>query len=45
MIMLNDITMIKKVGLFHIDEKTVLPYERRDKVWVSVSLEMNLNVM
>ena len=43
--MLDSVTKIGMKGLFRLEKQEPLPYERFDSTWVSVTLEMNLNVM
>ena len=44
-IMLDEWTMINLEFLFRINKQEVLPYEKFDNTWVSVSIEMDLDVM
>lgn len=39
---LNELTLDVKKDLFNIERQIILPYEKHDDVWVSVSLERNL---
>ena len=43
-IMLNDLTLIEKRNLFTINRKAIWPYEKKDNVWVSVTIEVDLNL-
>ena len=43
--MLDSVTKIGMQGLFRLEKQELLPYERFDNTWVSVTLEMDLNVM
>ena len=42
-IQLDDWTEMAKYDLFSLSELTVLPYEKPDNTWVSVTVEMDLN--
>ena len=42
--MLNDLTLIEKRNLFTINRKAIWPYEKKDNVWVSVTIEVDLNL-
>jgi len=42
---LDDWTILKKENLFTLKEQKTLPYERADNVWVSITVEMDLNTM
>ena len=44
-IMLDTITMIEKQNLFRLERQYQMPYEKFDNTWVSVTIEMDLNVM
>lgn len=44
-IMLDEITKIEINNLFRLEEQKSLPYEKFDNTWVSVTIEMNLNLM
>ena len=43
--MLDDWTLQPYEDLFKVSRKEVLPYEKADNVWLSVTLEMDLNLM
>ena len=43
--MLDSVTLIPMTGLFRLTQQTILPYERFDNTWVSVTIEMDLNMM
>ena len=42
---LGDVTLYQEKGLFMLDSKSLYPYEKKDSVWVSVTLERNLDLM
>ena len=42
---LGDVTLYHEKGLFMLDSKSLYPYEKKDSVWVSVTLERNLDLM
>ena len=42
--MLDTITLIMMEDLFRLQKQELLPYERPDNTWVSVTIEMDLNV-
>ena len=44
-IMLDSVTLIPMTGLFRLTQQTILPYEMYDNTWVSVTIEMDLNMM
>ena len=44
-IMLDDWTLQPYNDLFKVSRKDLLPYERSDNVWISVTIEMDLNLM
>ena len=39
------ITLREETGLFDLDEKTYMPYEKDDNVWLSVTVERNLDLV
>ena len=39
------ITLREETGLFDLDEKTYMPYEKDDNVWLSVTVERNLDLI
>ena len=41
-IMLNDVTLTPIEDLFTLNKKEILPYEFKDQVWISVTIEMDL---
>ena len=41
---LDDVTLDVHEGLFKLDQITMYPYEKRDNVWVSVTIERNLSM-
>ena len=43
--MLDALTLLSQDDLFRLEETRTLPYEKFDSVWVSVTIEMNLNLM
>ena len=43
--MLDEITKIEMDHLFRLSEQKSLPYEKFDNTWVSVTLEMNLDLI
>ena len=43
--MLDDMTKQEYEDLFKLTRKEVLPYEKLDNVWISVTIEMDLNLM
>ena len=43
-IALDELTLDVKTGLFKIEQITTYPYEKRDNVWISVTLERNLSM-
>ena len=43
--MLNDITEIDVSGLFSLNTKDILPYEKNDNTWISVTVEVDPNLM
>ena len=45
LVQLNSWAESKKKNLFKLQEQKVLPYETDDNVWISVTVEMNLNRM
>ena len=42
--MLDKLTLIMKEDLFRLTEQKLLPYERFDETWISVTIEMDLNM-
>lgn len=44
-IMLDKVTLIPMNSLFRLEKQEVLPYERLDNTWVSVTIERDLNMM
>ena len=44
-IMLDAVTRIDMMGLFRLEKQVVLPYEKFDKTWVSLTIEMDRNLM
>ena len=42
--MLDDITKIEMDNLFRLSEQKSLPYEKFDNTWVSVTVEMGLDL-
>ena len=42
--MLGEMTEIELDNLFHLKKKEPLPYEFNDGVWISVTLEMSLDM-
>ena len=42
---LGDVTLYQEKGLFMLEPKSLYPYEKRDSVWVSVTLERNLDLI
>ena len=40
--MLNDVTLTPIEDLFTLNKKEILPYEFKDQVWISVTIEMDL---
>ena len=43
--MLDDWTLEPYEDLFKISKKALLPYEKPDNVWLSVTVEVDLNLM
>ena len=43
--MLDEVTLTNLTDLFTVRKVDVLPFEMPDKFWVSVSFEMDLNIM
>ena len=43
--MLDDMTKQEYEDLFKLTRKEVLPYEKFDNTWISVTIEMDLNLM
>ena len=41
--MLDTITLIEKQDLFRLERQDLLPYEKFDNTWISVTIEMDLN--
>jgi len=41
---LGDVTLHEESGLFKLDPLSLLPYEKKDDVWVSVTLERGLGL-
>ena len=41
---LGDLTIHRKKGLFRIDQETIMPYEKKNNVWVSVTVERELDL-
>ena len=41
--MLNDVTLTPIEDLFTLNKKEILPYEFKDQVWISVTIEMDLD--
>ena len=44
-IMLDEVTLTDLTDLFTVKKVEVIPFEMPDKFWVSVSFEMDMNVM
>ena len=42
--MLNDLTLLEKKELFKINRKAIWPYEKKDNVWVSVTIEVDMSL-
>ena len=42
---LGDVTLHQETGLFSLDPLSLYPYEKKDNVWVSVTLERNLDLI
>ena len=42
---LDDMTKHEYLDVFKLTRKELLPYEKRDNTWISVTVEMNLNLM
>ena len=42
-IQLDEWTELEKEELFKLNEQKILPYERKDNTWLSITLEMDLN--
>ena len=38
-------TLHTEYGLFKLDPLSILPYEKKDNVWISVTLERNLDLI
>ena len=41
---LGSVTVREEEGLFTIQPKSLLPYEKKDSVWLSISLERSLHM-
>ena len=41
---LDELTLDVKKGLFKLEQITTYPYEKEDNVWISVTIERNLNL-
>ena len=41
---LGDVTLNEQEGLFSLQPLSLYPYEKKDNVWVSITLERNLNM-
>ena len=41
---LDEVTLDVKKGLFKLEQITTYPYEKKDNVWVSVTVERNLDL-
>ena len=42
---LDELTMIPMSDLFRLEKQELLPYERPDNIWVSVTVEMDLDMV
>ena len=42
--MLNDMTLNYEQDLFKVSQNEVLPYEKDDNTWISVTFEMDLSL-
>ena len=43
--MLDDLTKVEYEDLFKLNQHNVLPYEKPDDVWISVTIEMDLSLI
>ena len=43
--MLGDVTMNTRDDLFEVQSQARLPYEWRDSIWFSITVEMNFDVL